>query len=169
MAIKVVSLDQTDLTILPDSISYYEDNILKQLDDVLLTYSSTSWLLDHHYPVNSIIDVSDAVYDPNGILPGTWQRFGEGRTHICADGDTTLLETSIGTYNHLLTVDELPAHQHRLGYYKSERRQRKASSWTDVGEGSNYNTRYYTKNTGGGAKHNNTMPYLVTFSWKRVS
>jgi hypothetical protein len=29
MAIKVVTLDQADLTILPDSISYYEDNILK--------------------------------------------------------------------------------------------------------------------------------------------
>ena len=116
MAIKVVSLDQSDLTLLPDSISYYEDNILKQLDDVLLKYSGTSYLLNHHYPVNSIIEVTSGDYDPNGILAGTWQRFGEGRMHICADGDTSLLETSIGTYNHLLTVDELPAHQHRLGY-----------------------------------------------------
>lgn len=168
MAIKVVNLDQTDLTILPDSISYYEDNILKQLDDVLLKYSSADAMLSYHYPVNSIIEIANSDYDPNNFLPGTWQRFGEGRTHICANNDTALLETSIGTFNHLLTVEELPSHQHRLGY-NSDDRQRKASSWVDTGYGSNYNTRYYTRNTGGGLKHNNTMPYIVTFSWKRVS
>ena len=168
MAIKVVNLDQTDLTLLPDSISYFEDNILKQLDDVLLKYNGQTNLIKYHYPVGAILETKEADYDPNGILPGTWQRFGQGRTHICADGDTALLETSIGTYNHLLTVDELPAHSHRLGY-NSDDRQRSASSWTDVGQGTNHNTRYYTRNTGGGLKHNNVMPYIVTFSWKRVS
>lgn len=167
--VPVVELEQTDLTVLPDSISYYENYILKQLDDVLLQYTNSSNLLNYHYPVGSIIEVLKADYDPNGQLPGVWTRFGEGRTMISTGGDNSLLETSIGTFKHLLTIDQIPSHTHRLGYNNEEARQRRASSWTEVCQGSGYSESYITMSTGGDVAHNNVQPYIVTFNWKRVS
>ena len=168
--VDIVDLEQTDLTILPDSISYYEDYFLKPLtEDILQKNTTSNSLLNYHYPVGFIIEVSSSTYNPNGKLPGTWTRFGEGRAKISAEGDSSLLETSLGTFSHLLTIDEIPSHRHRLGYDSASRRQRQATSWTEVCESNSLNSRKVTAPTGGDLAHNNVQPYIVTFSWKRVS
>lgn len=160
----------TDVTVLPNSISYYENKILIPLSTVIDKYTHEEDILEYYYPVSSTIEVMEKTYDPNHYLPGAWIRFGEGRTPISVDANKLdLLETSLGTYSHVLTVEEMPAHNHRLGT-SSETRVIRGSNYTDVGEGSNYASyNYNTMSTGGGLKHNNTMPYMVTFKWKRVS
>lgn len=163
----IITVD--DLTILPNSISYKYNNIILPFDIILKQYESAEALIEQHYPVYSIIESRDPDYDPNNFLPGVWVRFCEGRIGIsAADTELSLIEMSIGEYSHQLNIAELPSHRHAIGV-DSETIIYKGTSSDDVGEGSNPSDARPTLSTGGNVPHNNIMPYIVVFKWKRVS
>jgi hypothetical protein len=123
---------------------------------------------DMFYPVGSIY--TNAIDDTNpGTLLGfgTWTAFGAGKVMVgldSGDGDFNTAEETGGEKTHTLTVDEMPAHAHTIGYFQK-------MDW-----GSYNNTSQLTPGTnsssgsaGGDSAHNNLQPYIVVYMWKRTA
>ena len=70
--------------------------------------------MDKIYHVGRIIETIDESFDPNTII-GHWELYGKGRVTICVDKDNPLMNKAgmtLGEYEHTLTIDEMPAHNH---------------------------------------------------------
>ena len=82
-------------------------------------------LLNKIYPVGAVYITYNNI-NPSTFLGGTWEQFGQGRTLIGEgtgnDGSTSMSFTtnsSGGEYQHKLTVDEMPSHNHSRDTYTS--------------------------------------------------
>ncbi|MGI5933095.1 MAG: phage baseplate protein, partial [Eubacterium sp.] len=134
-------------------------------------------ILDKVYPIGSIYITVNNV-NPGTLFGGTWQAFGAGRTLIGAgtgkDANSKQMAFTAGAtggeYSHQLTVNELPSHTHQF-IYRGGNYQDVNAPYKDnkpMTQGSNS----YGKNTlatGGNRPHNNIMPYIVTYMWRRIS
>ena len=127
-------------------------------------------LVDWIYPIGSVVQSTNADYDPNLFFIGTsWTKIEN--KFLLGSGTKTLGSTG-GSETHTLTVDEMPNHAHNFppGNY--------------VGGGYNYINQYLrstsqvsggvppqgaTYGAGGGLAHNNMPPYIVVNIWKRVA
>jgi microcystin-dependent protein len=79
----------------------------------------------------------------------------------------TLLETG-GAKTHTLTVNEMPAHTHTQSVNSTATGG--LSGYTaDTSTNNSVTSGYSTGSTGGGAAHNNLMPYLVVSMWRRTA
>ena len=135
-------------------------------------------ICDIIYPVGSIY-ISGNPSDPAGLFGGTWERIAQGRTLIGeGSGTDSRSETKTfnkdetgGEYNHLLTVNEIPPHKHRLGRRNDSilGRTDSGSLWyIDLGTTDIWVDSGSIENTGGGQVHNNLPPYLTVYIWKRI-
>lgn len=107
---------------------------------------------------------------------GTWQRFGDGHALVAAaflneNGAPAFMLTpgaTGGEYSHVLTIDEMPAHSHKLGDSAGTsgtgRTPDLNSSPPDT-----MNTTDAIGTTGGGMAHNNIQPSITVCVWKRIS
>lgn len=103
---------------------------------------------------------------------GTWSRFAEGRTLVGFSGSVsnTIPEwvktngSEFGEYNHKLTVDEMPRHDHD---FPSQQADNYASS--AVTNTSDVGYKFKTSLTGGDQPHNNVQPSKIVFIWLRTS
>ena len=134
------------------------------------------------YPVGSIyLSVSDA--NPTVLFGGTWERiqnvFLLGASDYYPSGSTG------GEFEHTLTVDEMPNHQHDIrnqegvgdnglcatidGVTSGE----DGTSWCfwdkPVDKTNNRSGNFATTFVGGSQPHNNMPPYLAVYMWKRIS
>ncbi len=84
-----------------------------------------------------------------------------GRVPVGCDANLLLGSTG-GESKHKLTVKEIPAHSHELGYAStSAPALRSPSGWVDNGS---FGSQYSTSTVGNGEEHNNMQPYAtVTF------
>lgn len=133
------------------------------------------------YPIGSIyMNATDSTNPATLLGFGTWAGLGIGRMLIGAgsytdgrgESRTFGLGTSGGEYSHLLTVDEIPAHDHAMpqGHivpsgttgpvYTSGDDTTRVPYATDIPN---------TSKTGGGQAHNNMPPYLVVHMWRRTA
>ena len=155
---------------------------IDELYDAATDYSSMNTRLtnveNQIYPVGSIyIAVNNT--NPSTLFGGTWESFGEGRTLIGVGTGTDSNSTQKvfasnetgGEYNHTLTINEMPNHNHNFSYAMS----------------ANNNSSYYvlsgvkqfltsaqtamstTYETGGSESHNNIQPYITVYMWKRTA
>ena len=145
-------------------------------------YLTKGELIEIIYPVGSIYITTNG-QNPGEYLGGEWESYGEGRTIVGAGTGTDsnnvqkvfeINETG-GEYEHTLTVNEMPLHNHRIfitansytavsgGDYLTTT---SASSSSIVTSGRNLGI---TQENGGNQSHNNIQPYVVTYIWKRVS
>lgn len=145
------------------------------------------------YPVGSIY-ISTNSTNPSEFIGGTWESYGQGRTLIGAgtgtDGNSESIEflenTTGGEYNHTLTVNQMPSHNHisriylnQPGYSQTIPEHYSYYNYTGYGNRIIYTaTALGNKNmwsigpsteNGGNESHNNIQPYIVTYMWKRVS
>lgn len=128
-----------------------------------------------YMPIGSIyITVSND--NPSKWFGGTWEQIKD--QFLLSAGDTYKAGTTGGSATHTLTVDEIPAHTHKI----KRNNNYTGSFMIDIGKSNQWgsaitNTSGYTaqpigvtiENTGGGAAHNNMPPYLAVYVWKRVS
>lgn len=73
-------------------------------------------MLDFMYPVGHIL-MSANSSNPSTYMGGTWEAWGSGRVPVGVDSnDTTFntVEKTGGEKNHVLTIDELAAHEHSV-------------------------------------------------------
>lgn len=120
---------------------YVTNEVLKNAIEELKKYvdkqSPGGVTLDSVYPIGSVY-ISANGANPNAIIGGTWEEFATGRTLIGYDpDDDDLTETGMtgGEKTHVLTVDELPEHNHDVTV---ENKELKGSVWNFAGQGATF-------------------------------
>lgn len=136
-----------------------------------------------NYPVGFIYWSSNPT-SPASLFGGTWMQITD--TFILAAGSTYANGSTGGEASHVLTIDEIPAHNHEVWGWK--RAAKKGSSAADTvannGDGAAvaYNRYEADQMTGteggcvspvvdrgGGLAHNNMPPYTVKYCWERTA
>lgn len=151
--------------------------------------------LDKVYPVGSIYISANDNFNPNKVFPGTWESFGKGRTLVGVDTSDIEFQSSEdtgGEKTHVLTVDELPEHNHSastggagkhthtVGYRKRQDTYGKgtldAMHWNtgtastmETSAVANHSHTVTVESTGSGMAHNNMPPYITVRMWKRTA
>jgi hypothetical protein len=141
------------------------------------------------YPVGSIYMNVSVATNPATLLGfGTWTALAPGRllmgvgTGTDIDGNTLTVAAGAtgGEYKHTLAVTEMPSHTHTDNGHTHGSG---TSAFVTVGNGSSSvsgggtigtetatATGYASlQNTGGGAAHNVTNPYLAVYMWQRTA
>lgn len=119
------------------------------------------------HPIGSYYWSSDPT-DPATLFGGTWEQVTD--RFILAAGSTYKVGQTGGEATHILTIDEMPSHNHEsplLGYSGGSNGQGDDPFANRVDSGRSPRD-YYTKNAGGGQPHNNMPPYEVAYCWKRT-
>lgn len=166
-------------------------------------------ILKKIYPIGSIyMSVNNT--NPSDLFGGTWAAWGAGRVPIgvnASDSDFNAVEKTGGsktanishthtiashnhggnTGSHVLTVNEIPAHNHDWKYASSA--QSGSSTWGSAGVGASGSANDVIGNTGGGKGHTHTIsasgqqttnsagstslsllqPYITCYMWKRTA
>ena len=141
-------------------------------------------LVDLIYPVGSIyMSVNNT--NPGLLIGGDWEEWGKGCVPVGVDENDTnfsTVEKTGGEKTHVLSLEEMPMHQHYLGGH--------TFSWGNVSgmnvgvpnaiavaqtsANNNYlvtkqNSWNYSNFMGSGYAHNNLQPYITCYMWKRVA
>ena len=142
----------------------------KTLSDILLAI----------YPVGAIY-ISTVSTSPATLFGGTWTQIKD--RFLLAAGDTYSPGWEAGQAEVTLTVENLPAHTHRLnghawnwgtksGYsnpiYIADT-DANAGYTTSNGLGTDQGVGNATQATGGGQAHDNMPPYVAVYMWKRTA
>lgn len=170
------------------------ENAIKELKKYVDQQSPGGVTLDSVYPIGSVY-ISANGANPNAIIGGTWEEFATGRTLIGYDpSDDDLTETGMtgGEKTHVLTVEEMPSHnhsastggagkhKHTVGYRKRQDAYGKGTldamhwitgtaSTIETSEVANHSHTVTVESTGSGMAHNNMMPYITVRMWKRTA
>ena len=146
-------------------------------NEVLVKYNdedySATWtsVFDMIYPIGSIY-ISTNSTNPSLLFGGTWESFAQGRTLIgvdTTDTDFDTVENIGGEKQHILTINEMPSHNHGQSLNDGGTLSGVAGyDWkvTDT-------TRIYygddlAQYTGGNQAHNNLQPYITVYMWRRI-
>ena len=132
-------------------------------------------LLDAIYPVGCLYWSSDST-NPGTLFGGTWTAITD--KFVLAAGSTFGVNDTGGETEHVLTVAELPTHNHNLIHNADSGGAISGSDPTGrgpfvrklptSGTSTNYSN-FYTSDVGGGDAHNNMPPYVVKYCWERTA
>ena len=184
---KDVKYDNTESGIVATDVQGAVDELYRAATDYSGINTRVTTLETQIYPVGSIyISINNT--NPSTIFGGTWESFGEGRTLIGVGTGTDsnsiqkvfVSNETGGEYNHTLTVNEMPSHNHVQTSQVSNggitpvvnRNVSGGSNGDDSKAQSTWLTGkapITTFNTGGSQSHNNIQPYITVFMWKRTA
>lgn len=149
----------------PQPIFYSKAEVDKLLEDCKEAAKRAALLAAN--PVGKLW-ASDDPTSPASIVGGTWERIKD--RFILAAGDTYAAGSTGGEATHTLTVDEMPQHNHSIGWRYSFSSDN--TGYPQLISSGNIRVRYeetWSANTGGNQPHNNMPPYLAVYIWKRVA
>lgn len=122
-------------------------------------------IFDMVYPVGSVY-VSVNATNPSALFGGTWEQIKD--RFLLSAGNTYKVGATGGEDAHVLTVDEMPRHNHsidNLNASGSTTPYMTVQAQEKKGYGGNVQTFF----TGGGQAHNNMPPYIVVYIWQRTA
>ena len=122
-------------------------------------------VFDMVYPIGSVY-VSVNSTSPATLFGGTWVQIKD--KFLLSAGDTYKAGATGGEATHVLTVDEMPRHNHsidNLNASGSTTPYMTVQAQEKKGYGGNVQTFF----TGGGQAHNNMPPYIVVYIWQRTA
>ena len=122
-------------------------------------------VFDMVYPVGSVY-VSVNSTSPATLFGGTWVQIKD--KFLLSAGDTYKAGATGGEATHVLTVEEMPRHNHsidNLNASGSTTPYMTVQAQEKKGYGGNVQTFF----TGGGQAHNNMPPYIVVYIWQRTA
>lgn len=127
-------------------------------------------------PIGSVhvttVNYADGAAVTKALGYGTWVRYAEGRALVgCSTkaGDpswTKTLKGEYGEYEHTLSIEEMPSHEHEINYRTGNNRGNLRPSTENT---SSSDANFKTNATGGGKAHNNVQPSIVTAFWLRTA
>lgn len=125
--------------------------------------------LDMIYPIGSIyLSVNNV--SPSSLFGGIWEQIKD--RFLLACGDTYINGSMGGEASHILSVDEMPKHFHKICYpnnagpYETPYISYPEPSGIKKTWGATLVT---TEEIGGNQSHNNMPPYLSIYVWKRTA
>ena len=135
-----------------------------------------------NYKVGDIY-ITTADGNPNTRLGyGSWERFGKGRTLVGFSDEVSstipewakVVAREYGEYDHKLTEDEIPEHDHTNGTHNrvmmvSNRNTVHTSDSTAGEVDLSGSGNAPLEKIGGSQSHNNVQPSIVVYFWKRIS
>lgn len=148
---------------------------------------NTSDVCNIVYPVNSIY-LSISNVNPSTLFGGTWVQLKD--RFLLGAGDTYLNGNIGGESDHILTVSEMPEHNHIQSWAGNDHTtnnlvtdkttgSQSSRNVFGTGSGCRYNSQSAWHNSGAtivgtgfrgsGSAHNNMPPYLVVYMWKRTA
>lgn len=129
-------------------------------------------LLDIFYPVGTIYE-STKSDNPSTFMGGTWARFGNGQVLVGvneADTDFNVANKTGGEKTHILTVNEMPSHDHNFKGGANAVGDGYGYTGAKVNNtGGSYQLLPKTDPTGGDQAHNNLQPYVTVYRWQRTA
>lgn len=123
--------------------------------------------VDSIYPVGSIYMSAEST-SPESIFGGTWEQLKD--RFLLGVGDTYPANSAGGEAMHILTVAEMPSHNH--GNPVSSPTHVAPSQWEGSTLVRTTNSTYLNgllSTDGGNDPHNNMPPYLTVYMWKRTA
>lgn len=131
---------------------------------------------DMLYPPGSFFFTTDPNFEPGAVFSGTWEKISENLA-LRQAGQTHEIGSQFGEAEHVLSTQELPAHDHQSINGRSPMYD--ASTHTKWGSPIQNNSSQYTAGvgslsfrtglSGGGAGHNNIGPSLAVNIWHRIN
>lgn len=132
---------------------------------------SWSSVFDMIYPIGSIYISTNSI-SPSLLFGGYWEPFAQGRTLVGVDTDIEKYNEAFiedGEETHILTIDEIPAHNHTQSLNDSGTRSGWAGyDWKVTDTSRDYSGDDLAQSTGGSQPHNNMQPYITVYMWQRV-
>lgn len=102
----------------------------------------------------------------------TWERFAKGRTLVGVDEDDEDFATAgleLGEKTHVLTIDEMPKHNHEIYLANAASSTAYGISYT-TSRGAGFTNEWAAGvKMGGDQPHNNIQPSTTVYYWRRVS
>lgn len=122
------------------------------------------------FPVGSLFFTTlSAATNPLAILGyGTWSAYGSGQVLVgykSGDADFGTVGATGGEKTHVLTVPEIPSHNHAIDPFFHGAGGNNESN----GGGTAPSVNPFTGSTGGGGSHNNLQPFIVVNIWTRTA
>lgn len=122
-------------------------------------------VFDMVYPVGSIyMSVNSA--SPATMFGGTWVQIKD--KFLLSAGNTYKAGATGGEATHVLTVEEMPRHNHSLDNLNASGNTTPYMT-VQAQEKKGYGGNVQTFFTGGGQAHNNMPPYIVVYIWQRTA
>ena len=139
--------------------------------------STLQQFISANNPVGTIREFNVATNPATLLGVGTWESYMPGRVLVgagTADSGTVYEAGATGgEETHLLTVDEMPKHDHTAYGLGATSSPGTGSAYWEVMRSINrsnqYNTTTYVAETGGSQSHNIMQPYGVVYRWLRVA
>lgn len=147
---KILSLTKPDLN---DKVGDTIDALAKNFEALSLVY-----------PIGYVL-ISTRSDNPGTYLGGTWQQI-QGRMLIGQSSDFPA-GTVGGEKEHVLTVNEMPDHNHTLLSNDNDGTKTGWGVTSTNGQAADNSSK--VGSTGGGAAHNNMPPYKSVYMWERVA
>ena len=136
------------------NLNQLQDNVEKAIEDIF----------NRIYPIGSIYTSVNST-NPHSLFGGTWEQIKD--KFLLSAGDTYNAGDEGGEATHILTIDEMPSHNHSWGWAYAAAPGN--STWSSAGVNKTSSASDIIGNTGGGKPHNNMPPYLAVFMWKRTA
>ena len=181
---KISSEDRANTNLIVNAVSAIDevkadkdelDKYLKKEDYIAGETGGTNivqTILETIYPVGAIY-ISTNDLDPSWAFGfGLWEKIQD--RFLLAAGNNYPAGSTGGEAEHILTEEEMPAHDHEFDRHQLWRNEIVPPSTTTMGDGygaSNKTLQIYTDTTvatGAGDPHNNMPPYLAVHMWKRI-
>jgi len=137
----------------------------KKLQDMSLTFADIQKaLIDMMHPIGSVYISFDET-TPAEIYGGEWEQLKD--RFLLACGDKYEIDSIGGESSHVLTIDEMPRHTHKI-YRTTTSGTKDVYTFTNsAGKGAN-ETFANTEFVGSNAAHNNMPPYIAVYMWRRI-
>ena len=167
-------------------VAKFED-VLGNTADNSVNVATTAWV-QKFVAEATRIKVGDLYFSTDGTNPtirlgyGTWEKYAKGHAIVGHHDDTSSntpdwLKTggnTYGSYNHVLSVNELPNHSHTAYQSGDANNVVSPSSGLNISGTTNGFTGTVAAagsiaGTGSNWAHNNVQPSIVVFVWKRTS
>ena len=155
----------------------YDFNGTHANDNDVIRKSDLQAILEDYtrYKVDDLYITLSAVNPATTLGYGTWVLYGKGKALVGLSEDndnnptwTKFVNSQFGSYEHQLTEDEMPRHNHSYGSYGGMNDNKgnvmPDEPWEEGGKGSGV-----TLSSGGDKPHNNVQPSVVVAIWRRVA
>ena len=137
-----------------------------------LIYNNEQPLMPSHIGQIIMSTTLDTAEKVKAIYGGTWEKFASGRTLVGVDESQPEFSypgKTGGSKTVTLTLDQIPPHTHPRGNEIGDRGETSADSGSAGGYKWHWDGDGRTGSAGGGLPHDNLMPYMAVYVWRRIS